>query len=202
MLYIFITSLILFLIIYLSFSKKDSTHKSRQIDEIIESPFISYQQIKHDVNKGNCKLKINNNYIKPFMFKNISNKSISNENIIWNLECIDSNKNLYQIKLNSHNENGLTQHCMYIDGNDVCLYDLDSSPIETKKDTKSCKQLCSIDSIFNNNLEFDKNKSLFYLETIDNNNYYIKNFDNQYLCNSNNKIILSSNKTDKCIWNL
>jgi hypothetical protein len=200
MLYIIILILFLFLTIYLVSGNKSPRNSVKIINN--QTP-VTYQQLSQDIKRGRCKLKINNNFIKPFMFKNLSNSSISNENINWNLECIDSDRNLYQIKLESSSNDGINQHCMYIDGNDVCLYDLNSVTSSTvKKEKSQCNQLCSVDSIFNTLPEFEKSKSLFYLELINDDMYYIKNLNNQYLCNSNNKIILSENKNSNCIWNL
>lgn len=138
----------------------------------------------------NCSLKNNSLTVRPFMFRNLSNSFIPNDKLEWTFECVDKNKQLYQLKLD--------RHCMYINDKDVCLYEL--NPSDSMSENENCNKLCSLDKVLDNKPAFNINNTLFKIEKKDN-NFVIKN-NNEYICSSDNKIIISSSFDESCLWML
>jgi len=139
----------------------------------------------------NCSLKNNSIIVRPFMFRNLSNTFIPNDKIEWAFDCIDQNKQLYQLKLD--------RHCMYINDKDVCLYEINST--DSTKENESCNKLCSVENILEDKPAFNINNTFFKIERKDD-NYIIKNLNNEYICSSGNKVTISNTLNDTCLWML
>lgn len=182
MLFYVIIVILLFLIYYFSAS---SPKKMRYIHNVYST---------NNSNKicGKKSLYCKGNLIRPYMFRNLSKQYVSNEYVDWNIEAVDTQKNLYNMKLADN-------YCAYNHNDDICLYQLKEDSNDNKPGCKKTN-LCGIDSILGNEVHYDSKNSAFIIKEMGLNQYTIQTQTGSYVCNLNNRMGLSNALTEDCIW--
>lgn len=194
MLYFILAFIILLTLVYFLLpNKKDN------LSEIIKQPsnnIINKIFNSNSVNPicGRKNLYCKDRLIRPYMFRNLAKDYVNNHHIDWNIEVIDSSKDLYRMNLSD-------RYCAYNIDNDICLYELDGKEI-IDENKPGCKKtnLCSLSSIIDNTPHYDPNNTQFIIKKYSDDGYTIQSTDGNYICNIDNRMSVSDEFTDDCIW--
>jgi hypothetical protein len=197
MIYYILVLIVILVILYLLLP---STVKNTRLINRLNTEVFTNPSKKVDSICGKRNLYCKNRLIRPYMFRNLAKEYVDNHNIDWNIELLDASKNLYRMNLSN-------RYCAYNIDNDICLYEVNESDKQPK--TTGCKKinLCSLTDVIDNTPHYDPTNTQFIIRKVESINtpetetgYTIQTLDDKYVCNLDNRMSLSSEFSDDCIW--